>query len=158
MLHLATSYSHLLVEINLTCKEEATEEDYRCRIYSPNHLALVYRVDVVHLYTYITSRTRTIKHIEFHVLSLAERIAVLLNSNAKISFRNLAQGCQTRLESLFVAFEFNLKVSSERHVAESGNENCLRLGVRSCGHGIRQLVDVSEETSLKQRLLDSLTV
>ena len=106
------------MEINLTSKEEATEEDNRCRINRPNHLALVYRVDVVHLYAYITSRTRTIKHIEFHVLSLAERIAVLLNSNAKISFRNLAQGCQTCLESFLIASEFYLEIGSERHVAE----------------------------------------
>ena len=107
---------------------------------------------------YITCRARTVEYIEFYVLSLAERIAVLVNANTEISFRNLAQGCQTRLESLFVAFEFYLKVGCERHVAEGRNENCLRLGVGSCGHSIRQLVDVSEETSLKQRLLDSLTV
>ena len=146
------------MQINLTCQEESSEEDNRCWIYCPNHLALVYRVDVVHLYAYITCRTRTVEYIEFYVLSLAERIAVLVNANTEISFRNLAQGCQTRLESLFVAFEFYLKVGCERHVTEGRNENCLRLGVGSCGHSIRQLVDVSEETSLKQRLLDSLTV
>ena len=146
------------MEINLTCKEEATEEDYRCRIYRPNHLALVYRVDVVHLNAYITSRTRTIKNIEFHVLSLAERITVLLNSNAKISFRNLAQGCQTCLESFLIASEFYLEIGSERHVAEGRNEDCLRSGIRCGGYCVRQLVDVTEQACLKQRLLHGCTV
>ena len=35
LFHLATSDSHLLVEIHLTCEEEATEEDNRSRVNGP---------------------------------------------------------------------------------------------------------------------------
>ena len=70
-LDFTTSHSYSLVQINLTCQEESSEEDNRCWIYCPNHLAFVYRVDVVHLYAYITCRTRTVEYIEFYVLNLA---------------------------------------------------------------------------------------
>ena len=78
---------------------------------------------------------------------------MLIYADAKISFRNFAQGCQTCLESLLISLEFHLKVSSKRHVAEGRNEDSLRRGIRSGGYSIRQLVDVTEESSLEQSLL-----
>ena len=45
---------------------------------------------------------------------------------------NLAQGCQTSLESILVASEFHLKVGSQRHVSKCRHENRLRLCTR-CG-------------------------
>ena len=157
-LYLASCHSHLLAKIHLTSKEKTTEEDDSRWVYCPYHLALVDRVDMVDLYSYITSRTRTVEHIDLHILCLLKRTAVLIDANTQVDFSHLAQGCQTSLESILIPFEFLLEVRSQRHVAKCRNKNCLRLGVGSSGHSIRQLVDVSEETCLKQGILYSFSV
>ena len=83
---------------------------------------------------------------------------MLIYADAKISFRNFAQGCQTCLESLLISLELYLEVSSKRHVAEGRNEDSLRRGIRSGGYSVRQLVDVTEETCLEQGLLNGCAI
>ena len=68
------------------------------------------------------------------------------------------QGLQASQERILVALQLILEVVGQRHVAQSRDENALRSSAGICGNGIRQLVDVTKQTGLKQQLLHGVSV
>ena len=69
VLYLATTQSYCTMQVNLTGIEQATNEQHNGRIANgPNHLTLVYRVDIVYLYTNVTCRTLAIEYCNLSIL------------------------------------------------------------------------------------------
>ena len=71
VLNLATTQSYGTAQVNLTCIEQAAnEQHYRWIADGPNHLTLVNWVDVVNLNTNVTCWALTIKHGNLGILNV----------------------------------------------------------------------------------------
>ena len=113
---------------------------------------------MIHLHTHVTSRTRTIEDVHFHILCLSQRSSCLLTADTQIGLGHLRQRCQSSLEIILVTLQLELEVGCQRFVAKGTDEDGFRLGFGVGGNSIRQLVDITEETSLEECLLDSLAI
>ena len=107
---------------------------------------------MVYLYTYITCWTRAVKDIYLYILCIDQSRSLLFCSDSEICLCDTRQSSKTRLESLFVTLEFNLKVGCKRHIPQGRYEDSLWHNRRICRDSIRQLVDVSEETCFEQKV------
>ena len=72
--HLTAANSNGTGELNMTCEQQTTEENDSRRVYRPYSLSLVHRVEMIHLNTYIASRTRPIENGDLHVLCLKKSL------------------------------------------------------------------------------------
>ena len=107
---------------------------------------------MVHLHTDVAGRTGTVEDRHLSVLRTKQRLGGLLSAHAKMHARDARQSRDTSLEVLLLALQLQLEVALQRLVAEGGDKDGLRHRVGSGGDGIGKLVDVAEETSLKQGL------
>ena len=84
---------------------------------------------MIHLNTDVTCRTLAFEDVHLYVLII---LKTGVNADAKIGFGYLREGCQTRLEVLFLSLYFIVEVSGQRLVAQSRHKNCLRLDTWIC--------------------------
>ena len=104
-------------QVDFSCQEQPSEEEYGCRVDCPYHFALVDGVDVVHLYAYITGRAGSVENVHVGILRLQQCIVVLLYTQSDIYFGNLRQRRDACLPSGFVAGNFEFELTRQRHVA-----------------------------------------
>ena len=109
---------------------------------------------MVHLYADVTCRTLAVEDIDFDILAVLQAGT---DTNTQVGLGHLRQCCETRLEVLFLTFHLELEATGQRHVAQSRYKDSLRHCVRIGRNGVRQLIDVAEQTSIKQQLLHVLT-
>ena len=128
-----------MAHINLTGKEKTAYEDDSGGVDRPYRLTLIDWRDVIHLYSYIASRTLSLEYCYCGVFKSAKCV-LLIRINAHEDFLNLRQGGDTRLESLLIATQLVKEISCKGHVPESGYKDCLRLCHMVSRYSIRQLV------------------
>ena len=107
---------------------------------------------MVYLHAHVSSRTRPVEHGHFNITGISKRRRGLPTAYAEIGLGYLRQGGKSGLEVFFLTFELILKVGSQGHVAQSRHEDSLRTHIRRGRHGIRQLVDITEQTGIEQGL------
>ena len=136
--------------------QQTTDEEYGGRLNSPYHLAFVDRVDVIDLHADIAGRTRPIEHVGLNIpIAFGEGRTL---AAAQMGGGDTGEGGQSQLESLLFALHLQFEVARQGFVAEGGNEDGLRQYGGVGGNGIGQLVDITEEAGLKQRLDNGLAV
>ena len=83
-----------------------------------------------------------------------------MTAHTEVDGSNARQSSETALEvgGCRRLLELHLEVGREGHVAERRDEDCLRRGVGSRRHGIRQLIDKSESTAFEKHLLHSFGI
>ena len=122
---LTTAEGHRATQIDLSGIEETTDEEHDRRITDgPHHLTLIHRVEMVHLNTYVTGRTRTVEHVHVDILHALQGRA---HAHAEIGLGNLREGSQTCLEVRLLTLYLIFKTGSKRFVAQRRYKNCLRL-------------------------------
>ena len=130
----------------MACIEKAADEDDGLRINSPHRFALRYRIKMVDLNAYITSRVRSVECGDCNVLSLCQCGSVLFHTDAQVSFCQFGKSIESCLEVCFLTFEGELEVRSQRVGVECGDEDSFR-GYRRIGNDvIRTLFDKREKS------------
>ena len=96
----------------MACIEKATDEDYGLRINGPYRFSLGYRVEMVDLNTYITSRVRSVESGDCNVLSLCQCSSVLFHTDIQVGFCQSGKNIKSCLEVCFFTFEGELEIRS----------------------------------------------
>ena len=150
-LDFATGHSDRAGQIHLACAEKTADEDYFLSAESPDHLALVDRVNVVDLHAYVAGGGGTVEDGHLHVLGSGESLSLLLLAYAEMHLCNLGQQREALLEVSFLALQHILEILSQRHVAERTHEDSfgLVLGVRCDIVG--PLTEESEQAGLAEQ-------
>ena len=137
----------------MTSVEQATDEDNFFSTQCPHDFALVDWVDVVDLYTYVTSWVSTFECSYSYVLCTSQCRILLACADAEMSLGNLSQSVQTCLEILFLTLQYVFEVSSQRVAVECRYEDSLWSCIWVGYHCIWTLNDECKKTSFQQSSL-----